>query len=213
VKHFCFDFRNQEVERNSVNVHDFETVQQVLLGNADAFRPLVEQYQRMVHDTIVRMVYNSETARDLTQEVFVKAYTKLHTYDPKYPFRVWIHRIAINRAIDFLRRRKPEYLIIDESSDPNSNAAPFQIPDHKPTPDKHLESLENSERIKRAVYSLEPKLKAIIVLRHFRDLNYEQIAETLGIPLGTVKNRLFRAREKLQTILTGEDVIEGVVQR
>ncbi|MBN1355397.1 sigma-70 family RNA polymerase sigma factor [bacterium] len=192
-----------------MNTDDFDAVQQCLTGNSQAFQSLVERYQRLVYDTVVRMVYDPETARDLTQEVFVNAYVKLHTFDARYPFRIWIHRIAVNRTIDFLRRKKPEYLLVDQHSDPDSRSLPMQIADSRPNPEANLESSETAERIKRAVYMLEPNLKAIIILRHFREMNYDQIAETLGIPIGTVKNRLFRAREKLQAVLVKDEWLEG----
>ncbi|MBN1551815.1 sigma-70 family RNA polymerase sigma factor [bacterium] len=184
-----------------MNVSDYELIERCLSGDKNAFRPLVEQYQRYVFDTVFRMVYNYETAKDLTQEVFMKAFAKLHTFNPKYTFGVWIHRIAIHSAIDFLRRRKPEYLILDNDSDPDALPMREQIADTSFSPYSKVASSEAFKRIQKAVYELEPKLKAVVILRHFREMNYDQISDVLKIPLGTVKNRLFRAREKLQEVL------------
>lgn len=190
---------------------DYTFIQRCLAGERDAFKFLVENHQRTVFDTIIRMVYNRETARDIAQETFVKAYTKLHTFDPRYPFRVWIQRIATHCAIDFLRRRKPEYLTLDDTTNPDRTPLSQQIRDKKPTPDMTMEQEERSEMVQNAVCKLDPKLRAVIVMRHFRDMNYDEISEVLQIPLGTVKNRIFRARTKLQELLLEENLIQEEV--
>ncbi len=190
-----------------MNVRDHQIIQQCLSGDANAFRFIVEKYQRHVSDTIIRMIFDREIARDLTQEVFVKAYLKLHQFNPGYSFKSWIQRIAINHSIDFIRRRKPEYLLLDKPVPGKEGEMVFQVSDNAPSPQELLEKKETAELVRRAVCHLEPRLRAIIILRHFRDMDYRQISETLNIPIGTVKNRLFRAREKLQSILLSGNVV------
>ncbi len=190
---------------------DFSVVQRCLAGERDAFRDLVLRHQKSVYDTIVRMVFNRETAKDLTQEVFVKAYTKLSTFDPRFPFGVWIHRIATHHAIDHIRRRKPELLILDDDSNSGKPALLSTIQDPALRVDQKMEQDELAVTVQKALLELEPNLRAVIILRHFREMNYDEISEVLRIPLGTVKNRLFRAREKLVQILSSAGKVQEEV--
>lgn len=192
--------------------HEYELVQKCISGDREAFRPLVEAYQQTLFTTIIRMVHDPETARDITQEAFVKAYTKLNTFDTRYPFRIWLTKIAVNTAIDFLRKFKPQNISIDAPVDADeSQELKLQLPDPKMSPQETIEQAETSSLVRKAVMELDPKLKAVIVLRHFEEMDYEQIAEILRIPLGSVKNRLFRAREKLHQVLSSRfDVCKEV---
>jgi RNA polymerase sigma-70 factor, ECF subfamily len=187
---------------------EFLQIQKCLSGDRNAFQPLVERHQKTVFDIIVRMVFDKETARDLAQEAFVKAYTKLQTFDPRFPFRTWLAKIASNTAIDFLRKRKPEVLALDEPAAADEQSPQKDIIDPQLLADGLLERSELSEMVRKAVYSLEPKLRAVVVLRHFEEMDYEQISDILRIPLGTVKNRLFRARDALQLLLTPQSALK-----
>jgi RNA polymerase sigma factor (sigma-70 family) len=184
-----------------VSNDDFALIQQCLSGNRESFRPLVQRYQSSVFDAVVRMVADPENAKDIVQESFVKAFTKLQSYDPRYPFRVWITKIAINHAIDFLRKSKLNLVRLEEPREGMEGPIYRQIPDDSPDPLETLERAESSKRIRDAILNLDPKLRAVIVLRHFENMEYEQIAEALQIPMGSVKNRLFRARAQLQELL------------
>lgn len=198
------DYRIEQIERAIVNQDDLAHIQKCLAGDRNAFRPLVERYQRSVSITISKMVYDMETVRDLVQDVFINAFSRLSTFDPIYPFKTWIQRIAINRAIDHLRRRRPEMLILDDEIEMEEGSVRPQFEDPKPTPDILLENAEQSSMLQRAVEKLDPDLRSVIVLRHFQDMNYDDIAIALDIPLGTVKNRIFRAREKLQSLILAQ---------
>jgi len=191
---------------------DKKYIQSCLDGDREAFRELVLRYQSSVIGTIYRMIHNTDTARDLSQEVFVKAYTKLSSFDPKYPFRVWILRIATYHTIDYLRRRKPEYLVSQDPRDDNRPTVIDKAYSREPAPDVVLWRKEQSDMIAEAVQSLDSKLRAVVVLRHYEELNYDEIADTLKVPMGTVKNRLYRAREKLQKlILQNQVTVQEVV--
>lgn len=185
---------------------------QCLEGDREAFRELVVRYQSRVLSTIYRMIHDPEMARDLAQEVFVKAFTKLDSYDARYPFKVWISRIATHHTIDYIRRRKPEFPAIRDEQHPDRPTIIETTVSKDPTPEERIWRKERAGIITRALQNLDPKLRAVVVLRHYEDLNYDEIADALNIPLGTVKNRLFRARERLQElILDNQLTIQEVV--
>ncbi|HPQ42312.1 MAG TPA: sigma-70 family RNA polymerase sigma factor [bacterium] len=175
-------------------------IRRCLDGDREAFREIVIRYQSRVLSTIYRMIRDSEMARDLAQEVFVKAYTKLSTYDPRYSFKVWILRIATYHTIDHLRRRRPEFPVTREPDDDRPTPID-RAHSRAPSPDEMVWRQEQADMVAQAVNRLDPKLRAVVILRHYEDLNYDEIAEALDIPMGTVKNRLYRARERLQQLI------------
>lgn len=186
-------------------------IQRCLNGDREAFREIVVRYESRVLSTIYRMIRDPEMARDLAQEVFVKAYTKLRTYDPRYSFKVWILRIATYHTIDHLRRRRPEYPVTPAPGDERPTVID-RAHSRAPSPDEMVWRREQADMVSRAVDRLDPKLRAVVILRHFEDLNYDEIAEALDIPMGTVKNRLYRARERLQhLILQNHTTLQEVV--
>lgn len=186
-------------------------VKRCLDGDSEAFREIVVRYESRVMNTVYRMIRDRETARDLAQEVFVKAYTKLSTFDPRYSFKVWILRIATYHTIDYLRRRRPEYPVSRHPDDDRPTPID-RAHSRAPSPDEMVWRREQADIVARAVETLDPKLRAVVILRHYEDLNYDEIADALEIPMGTVKNRLYRAREKLQQmILRNHTTLQEVV--
>jgi RNA polymerase sigma-70 factor, ECF subfamily len=171
---------------------DSEDVERCLRGDPEAFAPLVQRYQRVLYNVAYRMVGNQEDARDLTQTAFVKAYVKLASYDPRFRFFSWIYRILVNEALNFLERRRT-HEPVEESL---SLAAPGG-------PHHELEAAELERRVQSALLQLNPDQRAVVVLRHFADLSYEEMSATLGIPEKTVKSRLFSARQRLAGLLGG----------
>ncbi|MBN1296486.1 sigma-70 family RNA polymerase sigma factor [bacterium] len=176
-------------------------INRCLEGDREAFRELVIRYQSRVLSIIGRMVRDREMARDLAQEVFVKAYTKLSSYDSRFAFKVWILRIATYHTIDYLRRRRPEFPVAQDL-DGGCPSVIDRAHSRVPSPEEALLQSEQADLVAEAVRKLDPKLRAVVILRHFEELNYDEIADALDIPMGTVKNRLFRAREKLQKLMT-----------
>jgi RNA polymerase sigma-70 factor (ECF subfamily) len=154
------------------------------------------------------MVGNYETALDLTQEVFIKVYSSLGRYNPEFKFSTWIYKIASNTAIDYLRKQSvtvsPLYMV---SGDDEEFELP--IPAKGPSPERALERTERSAQIEEAISKLPPRYRELIVLRHVSEFSYDEIAEVTGLPLGTVKNRIFRAREAMRKHLIRMG-IEGV---
>ncbi len=173
-------------------------------GSERAFRELVERYQRPVFALILRIVRRPDSAEDLAQETFLKAYRALGGFDPGRKFSSWLFKIAHNAALDELRRQGTELLSLD--APPGPDEAPVEMPEDPKAenPLARLESREAGRALERAVARLRPQYREVLLLRFAQELSYEEIAEVLGIPLGTVKIHLFRARAELARAMRAE---------
>ena len=183
---------------------DPDLVLRILEGNEALFEALVRRYQARVVAHVARMVGSREDALDLTQEIFLKVFGALDRYNPEFKFSTWLFRIAGNAAIDHLRKRRPRTVPL-ETPDPDGSG-PFQ-PEQRSTgldPYGELRNAERGEAIRLAILELPADFRELIALRHFAGLSYEEIAEVKKLPLGTVKNKLFRARAVLKERLSGE---------
>lgn len=184
---------------------DQEVVAQARLGREAAYRELVRRYERPIFSLIYRMVRDRELAEDLAQETFVKALKAVGTYRPEYKFSSWIFKIANNAAIDHLRKRELATLSIEGSPHARTpeamEATALQIGGRLPGPLEQLEARELGGAIEEAIGRLRPEYRACIVLRHVEGRPYEEIAEILGLPLGTVKTYIHRARHELREAL------------
>lgn len=184
---------------------DQEVVVQAKSGRDVAYRELVRRYERPVFSLIYRMVRDRELAEDLAQETFVKALNAIESYRPEFKFSSWIFKIANNAAIDHLRRRELDTLSLDGS--PNAETADaveataLQVSDRTETPLEELEARELGGAIEVAIGRLRPEYRACILLRHVEGRPYEEIAEMLSLPLGTVKTYIHRARNELRQAL------------
>jgi RNA polymerase sigma-70 factor (ECF subfamily) len=175
---------------------DCDLVAQAVAGREDGFEELVRRYQRPIAVYVYRMVGDYEAALDLTQEVFIKVYGSLTRYRSEYKFSTWIYKIAHNAAIDHLRRHTMrEQSLVDETS---GEPRDFVALNTEPSPEQESEKEERRAEIERVVLELPAAYRELVVLRHSHDLSYDEIAEVTGLPLGTVKNRLFRAREAMR---------------
>ena len=189
---------------------DQEVVVLARAGRDPAYRELIRRYERPVFSLIYRMVRDRELAEDLAQETFVKALNAIESYRPEFKFSSWIFKIANNAAIDQLRRRELDTLSLDGS--PNAETADaveataLQVSDRKETPLEELEARELGGAIEIAIAQLRPEYRACILLRHVEGRPYEEIAEMLSLPLGTVKTYIHRARNELRQAL--EDLRE-----
>ena len=176
---------------------DGELVLSALAGRESGFEELVRRYQRPIAAYVYRMVGDYDAALDLTQEVFIKVYGSLSRYRAEFKFSTWIYKIARNAAIDYLRRAAAR-----ETSIPADEDRPATVVDSRRlTPEQESERNERCSEIEMVVRLLPPTYRELIVLRHSNDLSYDEIAEVTGLPLGTVKNRLFRAREAMRDLL------------
>jgi RNA polymerase sigma-70 factor (ECF subfamily) len=177
---------------------DERLVDETLAGDRDAFGALVLRHQRGLVNYIFRLVGSRDVATDLSQEVFLKVFVSLDSFDPRYRFTTWLYRIASNSAIDHLRRRQPRTLSLSQPASGDEGSAAPTIAGTDPSPDDVLRGRELSARIGRAIEELPTGYRQLILLRHSQNCRYDEIARITRLPLGTVKNRIFRAREILR---------------
>lgn len=188
-----------------VSLSDQEIVALAKEGREAAYRELIRRYERPVFSLILRMVRDRQLAEDLAQETFIKALNAIGSYRPEFKFSSWIFKIANNAAIDQLRRREVDTLSIDGAPNATSaddiEATALQVGDKGETPLAELEARELGTHIERAISRLRPEYRSCIMLRHVEGLAYEEIAQLLDLPLGTVKTYIHRARHELRDML------------
>lgn len=184
---------------------DTDLVVRILAGEEDLFEILVRRYQTRIVAHVSRMVGSRDDAFDLSQEIFLKVFQALDRYNPEFKFSTWLFRIAGNAAIDHLRKRRPRTVPL-EIPDPDSRSGVSAIEHESSVLDPYgeLRNVERGRAISRAIAELPPEFRELITLRHFGGLSYEEIARVKNMPLGTVKNKLFRARVVLKERLAGE---------
>lgn len=181
---------------------DQEVVAQARAGRERAYRELIGRYERPVFSIIYRLVRDRELAEDLAQDTFIKVLNALDRYDPKLKFSSWIFKIAHNTAIDRLRKREVATLSLDGS--PNARTADdieatrITVASTEESPEDYAASREIGEEIEKALALLRPEYRTAIVLWHIEDRPYDEIAEIMEIPLGTVKTFIHRARNELR---------------
>ncbi len=183
---------------------DEELVRTVLDGDQERFAELVQRYQARLINFLYRLVRNSDDAHDLAQEVFVRVYQALDRFDPTYRFSTWLFRVAQNAAIDQIRRRRFRFVPIGpQEGEGSEGRREIELEDHAPSALDGLEALERESEVRAAIDALPWEYRELILLRHYGELAYDEIAEAKAMPLGTVKNKLFRARQMLKTTLAG----------
>ena len=158
-------------------------------GDRAAFKALVERYQGPLYNAAFRIVGNSGDAEDVTQVVFLKIVERLDEYDPKYKFFSWIYRIAVNEALNLLRR--------DRRDEPLDDEVEFEGPETL-NPERQLSDMQVSSHVQAALMRLKPDERAVLTLRHFSECSYAEIGDILGLEEKTVKSRLFEARGRLK---------------
>ena len=182
--------------RDLTAVSDRDLVATAVSGVEGSFEELVRRYQRPISAYVYRMVGNYESALDLTQEIFIKVYSSLRRYRAEVKFSTWIYKIAHNAAIDHLRRTatREQSLVMG----PENDQFDLPVESTRLSPEQESERKERRGEIESVVRALPGNYRELIILRHSQDLSYEEIVEVTGLPLGTVKNRLFRAREMMR---------------
>jgi RNA polymerase sigma-70 factor (ECF subfamily) len=179
---------------------DEELVVLALDGDEEAFALIVRRYQRRLTAFLGQLVGDLELARELAQEAFVRAWGALPRYNPKYRFSTWLFRIAHNLGIDQLRRRKLPTVSLFRQ-DQNGEEMEHELKDAAKDPLGHLQNRELSQKLKSVIDGLRPEYRELVLLRHFAGLSYQEIADIKEMPLGTVKNKLFRAHSVLRNAL------------
>ena len=180
---------------------DAKLVRLVLAGDTELYAVLVNRYRTRVSRYVERFTYDVEDARDVTQDVFIKVYGALDSFDPHFKFSTWLFRIAGNAAIDHLRRRRVRTLPLEYPPGENGKARAVDPPETRPNPHEELTRRRLREALSAAIDRLPDDYRELISLRHYGEMPYEEIAELKGMPLGTVKNKLFRARQALRDLL------------
>lgn len=167
-----------------------------------AYAVLLAKYKDSIFYMMLKMVKNQDDADDLTIEAFGKAFNRLHQYTPDYAFSTWLFKIATNNCIDFIRKKKMITFSIDKGfEDSEGNNSTFDIKENNLNPEEKFMRKQKIRIMREMVDHLKPRYKQLIVLRYFRELSYDEIAEATELPLGTVKAQLFRAREMLYNLL------------
>jgi RNA polymerase sigma-70 factor (ECF subfamily) len=176
-------------------------------GRREAFEVLVRRHQKPLLNYLHRLTGARDGAMDLAQEVFIKVYVSLSSFDPQYRFTTWLYRIASNCAIDHLRKKQLRTYAIDPSPGDGDHAgAESRLCGHDPAPDEVLRLREIEKKLDAAIAALPVAYRQLILLRHKQHCRYDEIARITTLPIGTVKNRIFRAREMLKSQLA--DVLE-----
>ena len=178
---------------------DFDLVKKASGGDVGAFEELVRKYERFVCTTVFSVLHNSEDSFDVSQEVFLKLYHSIGTFKGESSFSSWLYRIAKNAALDCLRKQKSARLV-SLTDDEDGDAATMDLPDTSPSadPSDAVILAERKNVLYEAIDELSDEHREIIILRDINDYSYEEIGDMLGIEQGTVKSRLFRAREALR---------------
>ncbi len=176
---------------------DSELIRSAVKGDQKAFQRLMDKYQPAIYHVISRMINDRTEVHDLTQETFVKAFSSLKSFNHTYAFSTWIYKIASNTCIDHLRKKKLQTFSIDQQAGSEGDEYSYELPDATYRADKEIITDQRSQLVIRAIESLPEKYRDVIILRHLEEKNYDEIADILDLPLGTVKAHIFRGRELL----------------
>jgi RNA polymerase sigma-70 factor (ECF subfamily) len=181
---------------------DLALVESAKNGNQAAFAALMDRYRESIYFMMLKMVKNSDDAEDLTIEAFGKAFNRIDQYSPSFAFSTWLFKIASNNCIDFIRKKRIQVLSMDQGI-PTSDGGSIRI-DAKAAVNNPEESMMHDQKVihmRLLVSKLKPRYRQLVEKRYFEELSYEEIAEELNLPLGTVKAQLFRARDFLAAMM------------
>jgi len=176
---------------------DYDLVDRAKLNDQAAFARLMEKYQKPLYFHINKIVHDKEMLEDLVQEIFLKAFDNIHSFDATYAFSTWLYRIATNHSIDYLRKKKLKTLSIDQPYQTRDGELKLELADDDAEADDQILHQQRVNIIMEAIENLPEKYERIIRLRHMEEKSYQEIAEIMNLPLGTVKAHIFRARELL----------------
>jgi RNA polymerase sigma-70 factor (ECF subfamily) len=182
--------------------HDLVLVEAAKNGSQAAYAELMERYRESVYFTMFKMVKNTDDADDLTIEAFGKAFNRLEQYSPSFAFSTWLFKIASNNCIDFIRKKRIKVTSMDTGfTRDNGEIIYFDAKSSTQNPEEAIIQSQKVKMMRNLVSKLKPRYRELVELRYFEELSYEEIAETLNLPLGTVKAQLFRARDFLANMI------------
>ena len=186
-------------------IDDKALVARARKGSEAAYRELLDRYQRPVFSLVYRMVRDRALAEDLAQEAFVRVFNNIERYDPKYKFSSWIFKIASNLTIDHLRKKEPDTLSLEgsrhASTGEEAERSRITVVSGELNPEEYVEAQELGSEIEEAIGALRAEYRTAVVLRHVEGRSYDEIAEIMDLPLGTVKTYIHRARAELRDSL------------
>lgn len=191
------NYESPREDASESSLEDDVLVKKAKGGDEEAYKKLVDKYERALYFHIRKMVKSREQIEDLVQEAFVKAFDNLNTYSTNYAFSTWLYRIATNNTIDYLRKKKLNTLSIDDPVKTKSGEMEMQLPDASASTDRDIIRKQRQKIVQKAIQDLPEKYRKVIELRHMEEKSYQEIADILDSPLGTVKAHIFRARELL----------------
>jgi RNA polymerase sigma-70 factor (ECF subfamily) len=180
-----------------MGVEDAQLVERAVAGDGEAFRQLVERYQRPVYGLLLRMVRGPALAEDLAQESLIKAYRALATFDRSRQFSSWLFKIAHNTAIDHLRKNRPQTVPLETSDSERLDRLALLAAPESQSPEARARGRDLAEALQEALMTLRPDYREAVLLRYQQGLPYDEIAQILDLPLGTVKTHLHRARRQM----------------
>jgi len=188
------------------NVKDSSIIEKVLEGDAQSFEILILKYQSKLFATVLNVVKNRELAEDIVQEAYMKAFQKLDTLKNHAQFYPWLKRIALNLALNHFERAKR---VMDVENEEDETSFFERIPDGE-SPEELLVKDELKRYVRHYVEALPDKLRVVVILREIEEMSYEEIAEMMNIPIGTVRSRLFNARQMIKDRLISQGLVDGL---
>lgn len=180
---------------------DYTLVQRAIGGDQAAFKTLFDKYKQPLYFHILKLVKDREIIEDLLQEIFLKAFDNISSFNPDYAFSTWLYRITTNHSIDYLRKKKLKTFSIHDPIRTKDGEMSIELEDEGRSTDDLIVRKQRSQILREALDSLPEKYREIIKMRHVEELSYQEIADILDLPLGTVKAHIFRARELLYKYL------------
>jgi RNA polymerase sigma-70 factor (ECF subfamily) len=177
---------------------DLKIIECCLLGKSEEFSKLIDKYKNMVYNLTYRMCNNLDDAEDLSQEAFLRAFQSLSRFNPSYKFSTWLYQITLNIVRDRFKKKSLNCLSLDAPMETDDSEIYHQHADHTNNPEEIFSRKEKSKNIERAILSLPLTYREVIILRHLQNLSYSEISSILKIPAGTVKIRLYRARQTIK---------------
>lgn len=181
--------------------NDFHIVSRAKEGDQKAYAELMQRYKDSIYFMALKMVNNKDDAMDLTVETFGKAFENLGKYKPDFAFSTWLFRIATNNCIDFIRKKRLNVVSLNSLTDQDGEERQFEIRSENLNPEETSIKKQENEKLKNIVDQLPSRYRTLIILRYFEEQSYEEIAQQLDLPLGTVKAQLFRARDLLANVM------------
>jgi RNA polymerase sigma factor (sigma-70 family) len=194
-----------KADKPSSREEDYALIDQIIGGDDRAkhlaYKKLLSKYKNQIYSLVLKIVHNQNEVEDLVQESFSKAFNSIANFNKEFAFSTWLYRIATNSSIDYLRKRRLKTYSIDSPIQTKDDEFYVEIPDSREEPSKNVVQGQRDQLVREAIALLPDKYKVVIEMRHLQERTYEEIAEDLKLPLGTVKAHIFRAREMLYRML------------